>query len=218
MAKAVNFKLPLFMSCENKYPAGALMFGVATGMYILCNRYHLFEPRMLPMGWVDQNTPLMPWTVWVYLSEYVFFAAVYTCVKDLEKLNQYFYSFLALQTVSCVIFVLWPTTFPRELYPLTADSSLTYSTFAGLRSNDRPSNCCPSLHVSAVYLSTFLFTRTRRGLFPFFFAWATAISLSTLTTKQHYLVDVVAGFLMALLFHWWFSSCVFYRWGAQAKR
>jgi membrane-associated phospholipid phosphatase len=204
--------LPLFINRENKYPAGLFLFAMAAILYLSCNHFHLYAPQFLPRSWVDLSVPFMPNTVWIYTSEYLFFPAVYIVCRDMTNLNKYFYSFLALQLVSCFIFWIWPTTYPRDLFPLPEDLNFaTHYLFSSLRQTDTPANCCPSLHVSSVYLSSFIFLDEQKNLLPFFFLWGTAIAFSTLTTKQHYLVDVLSGFGMAVLMYWIFHRRVSYK-------
>ena len=204
--------LPLFITEDNRWFVGALMYGTAAAMYLATNHLHYIEPRLLPMTWVDLNVPLLPNTVWVYVSEYLYFAFIYWLCRETRNLNKYFYSFMALQIVSSIIFILWPTTYPRDSYPLPVDlNALTQFGFSTLRSADSAANCCPSLHVSSVYLCSFIFLDEQRAKFPFVFLYGTLITLSTLTTKQHYLVDVVTGFLIAVVFYWVFHRFVSYR-------
>ncbi|HTL11405.1 MAG TPA: phosphatase PAP2 family protein, partial [Bdellovibrionota bacterium] len=198
---------------------------VATLMYVLSNHFHLFPPVMLPMSWVDRAVPFVPQTVWIYTSEFILFILTYALSRDHRNANKYLYSFLALQTVSVAIFVIYPTTFPRAQFPLPADlDPLTRALFAHLRVTDTPANCAPSLHVSSCYLSSFVFLDERRRLFPLFFLWASAIAFTTLTTKQHYLVDVALGFVFAAIFYWIFHRWMNYRTygrvetGVQANR
>ena len=210
--------LPIFMNKGNKYYYGLLLWFLAAALYLPSNHIHLFTPRLLPFSWIDSIVPFMPNSVWIYISEYIFFPVVYITCKDMVNLNKYFYSFLILQVVSVLIFWIWPTTYPRELFPLPDDlNSLTHFVFSSLRETDTPANCCPSLHVSSVYLSAFLFLDDQKKKFPFFFIWGTAIAFSTLTTKQHYLVDVISGFLMALATYWIFHRFVSYRATASAQ-
>jgi membrane-associated phospholipid phosphatase len=89
--------------------------------------------------------------------------------------------------------------------------SATYFVFNALRTADTAANCCPSLHVSSVFLSVFIFLDDQRSKFPFFFVWGSLIAASTMTTKQHYMVDVLTGFLMALGTYWIFHRYVSYR-------
>lgn len=215
-AEAEGWTLPIFITRENKYPVGIVLAIVAAVLYLTSNHFHLFPPRLLPMSWVDNAVPFIPQTVWIYTTEYLLFLVVYVVCKDIVNLNRYAYAFLAQQTLAVLIFVFWPTTYPRDQFPLPEDlDPLTHLVFSSLRATDTPANCCPSLHVSSVYLSSFMFLKEQRGKFPFFFLWASAIAVTTLTTKQHYLVDVATGFIMAVLCYWVFDSLVSYR---QAKR
>jgi membrane-associated phospholipid phosphatase len=207
-----NYTLPVFMTVQNKNRAGFFLAIVATVLYLGSNHFHYFPPRVLPFWWIDEVVPFVPMSVWIYISEYLFFPVVYFTCKDLVNLNKYFYSFLFLQTLSVLIFIIWPTAYPRDLFPLTHQmDSATYFVFNLLRTADTAANCCPSLHVSSVYLSAFIFLDDQKRRFPFFFVWGSLIAASTMTTKQHYMVDVIAGFLMALATYWIFHRYISYR-------
>lgn len=206
-----GWSIPLIITKENKYSMGLVLAVVATTMYMTTNHIHFFTPQLLPMGAIDRAVPFLPHTVWIYTSEYYLFLTVYLLCKDVQNLNRYAYAFLALQSVSVLIFVFWPTTYPRDLFPLPEDlDPLTYWLFTSLRQTDNPASCAPSLHVSSVYLSSYMFLNEQRGKFPFFFLWATAVALTTLTTKQHYLIDVITGFLMSVIIYWIFGNLFSY--------
>lgn len=208
--------LPLILTASNKATVGIVAFVIAMGMYLTTNHFFLFSPKLLPLTWVDQRVPFVPGTIWVYNSEWLLLLTLYAKAKDIDNLNKFLYSIFTLVAASCLVFLFWPTIYPRELFPLPAGlDPLTSGLFELLRRTDTPANCCPSLHVSAVYLSAFLFLDEKEGLFPLFFAWATAISLSTLTTKQHYVADVVSGLALAVLFYWFFHRKV--RYAAPAR-
>lgn len=224
-------KLPLLFRSESKYSVGGAMFAFLAGAYLITNHFHLLPPRQLPLTWLDNATPFVPVSLWVYVSEYVFFVAAYFSVRDVLNLNRYVYAFVSLMLVSFLIFLAWPTTYPRALFPLPNDlDPITRYAFASLRETDTPANCLPSLHVSATILTSLLFLSERRKYLLLFLVWALAIAISTLTTKQHYVADVISGIGLALINYW-----VFFRWmsyeitedsgrqrlevsGAQAKR
>jgi len=63
--------------------------------------------------------------------------------------------------------------------------------------SDRPYNCFPSLHVAYAFLAALTCYRIHRGLGIAALVYAALIGISTLYTKQHYVVDVVAGALLA---------------------
>lgn len=218
-----QWTLPLIVTRRNKITAGALLWLFASAVYLTSNHFPIFEPQFLLMTPIDLAVPFIPNTLWIYISEYVFFVIIYLLCRDEENLNRYVYSFFALQTTSVLIFWLWPTTFPREAFPLPDDlNAATYFVFSNLRELDSPNNCFPSLHVSSVFLTSFIFLNEQKKKFPFFFCWAAAIAFSTLTTKQHYFVDVLGGLAMAIIFYALFHRMVAYRpfdWGGvQAKR
>jgi membrane-associated phospholipid phosphatase len=152
------------------------------------------------------------------VSEYIYFIVIYALCRETLNMNRYVYAVLAIQFVSVAIFWAWPTTYPRHLFPLpdTLDP-LTYKLFASLREGDSPNNCAPSLHVSSVLLCAFLFFNEQREKLWFFLTWGAMISLSTLTTKQHYIVDVVSGLMMAILFHWLFYRRISYHESRAAR-
>lgn len=208
------FLLPIFVTRENKHLVGAITFVFAAVIYLMSNHFPFFEPKMLPMTAWDQAIPFIPETVWIYLSEYVFFIVIYLLCRETINMNRYVYAVVALQVVSVTIFWAWPTTYPRSLYPLPDSlDPLTHWAFSSLRHGDSPTNCAPSLHVSSVLLCSFLFFNEQREKLWFFLTWGAFISLSTLTTKQHYIVDVVSGLLMAILFHWFFYRKASYSMG-----
>jgi len=189
------------------------MFATGTGLYLATNHFPITTPHRLPLHWIDKAIPFSPVTVWIYISEWIFLPIAYLRCRDLVGLNKYFYSYLALQLACMVIFVIWPTAYPRELHPLdqAVTSEWTYYAFNNLRQTDTAANCCPSLHVAGLYLSIAIYIKGTRRDFLFFLIWGTLIALSTLTTKQHYFIDLIAGLGIAGLIHWVFWNQVPYR-------
>ena len=120
-ASPFQFSLPLFVTPANKSAVGLAVFTIAALLYLASNRLHLFVPQLLPMSEWDVAIPLVPWTVWLYTSEYMFFVTIYLLAREIVNINKYVYAVLSLQIVSVIIFWLWPTTYPRELYPLPTD-------------------------------------------------------------------------------------------------
>jgi len=112
---------------------------------------------------------------------------------------------MSLAAVVCwIAFALFPTTYPRALYPLPFADSATLRELGDLRAADTPSNCLPSLHVALAWslaLSWRDFLR-RSWARPLPIVWAVVVSACTLTTKQHYLVDIPAGLAVGVA-AWW---------------
>lgn len=207
-----RFALPIFLTSRNKYLLSILWVVIGATLYLTSNHFPIYPPQMLPLTQLDKSIPFVPWTVWVYNTEFFLFFSAYILSKDMVNANKYLYSFLTLQIISVIIFLFWPTTYPRDQFPLgDGVDHLTRSFFANFRNVDTPGNCIPSMHVGSVYISTFLFIDEQRKKLPFYFLWASLISFSTLTTKQHYFADVVAGFALAALLWVIFNRLVPYR-------
>jgi len=189
----------LIINHENKIWGLFFLTIYSLGLYMTSNHFHIFRPMVLPFTLIDNQVPFMPGSVWTYISMYAILPLGYFLLKDLRNLNMLVWAYLILQTVSNFVFFMWPTTYPRDLYPLSqmAIEPVTYHVFKILRSIDDPSNCLPSLHVSSVYLVSFAFLTEQKEKFPIFFIWATAIAISTLTTKQHYIWDVGTGLCLS---------------------
>ena len=94
----------------------------------------------------------------------------------------------------------FPTRYPRELFPIPEGTDpLSAGMLQVVRFFDTPSSCLPSLHVAISFASALLVWRERKRIFWALLAWSLVIAASTLTTKQHYLIDVLSGALLAVL-------------------
>ncbi|OFZ22551.1 MAG: hypothetical protein A2X94_03595 [Bdellovibrionales bacterium GWB1_55_8] len=164
------------------------------------NHFQSSPLALLEMTTLDRLIPLIPETIWLYHSDIPLMILAYVLCRDLLALNKFLYSFVALHVLSNVIFVFWPTTYPREEFPLIAGAmdSWTYAFFSYFRGIETASNCFPSLHVGSVFISAFALFGEKRWKPVVFVLWAIAVSLSTLTTKQHYIQDIFGGLFMAV--------------------
>ncbi len=205
--------LPVFIGHKEKNIYGLLTFLLGFSVYLYLNHFHFFPPRQLPWLWPDQVTPFVPSSLWLYLSIYLMMILAVWQIRDLLNFTKYFYSSVAHFLITAVIFLLWPTYYPRQAYPLPDETDiLTKMGFQFMRLADTPANCCPSLHVSCAFLTAFLFLEEKREKFPYFFIWASLVAFSTMTTKQHYFLDVLGGFTMAVI-----SYIYFYRFCSYKK-
>ncbi len=209
------FTLPLFMKEGSKWWMIIITALFTAGLYMITNHIHLFPPHILQFDIIDRSIPFIPITLWVYMSETSLFITACYFAKDIKVINKLFYAFIMLQIVSNIVFIFWPTTFPRELFPLTGENisidPITNALFIFLRTVDEAANCLPSLHVSSVYLISFIYLEEQKKKFIPFFIWATLVAISTITTKQHYFIDVLAGFILAVVHYVIFFKLVKYR-------
>ena len=190
-------RLPFFSS-KQKLWVGLL--GICSFMlfYMLPNHFNFFTPSQLHLFNFEKQIPFIDWTIWFYVSDYLYIAAAFTLLQNKDNMNKIFYSQIAMLIFAMFIFFILPTAYPR---PEVEYTGLSGWMLALLHSADTPGNACPSIHVGMTFLGGFGFIKEKRSLLPLFMFWAVLISLSTLTVKQHYLTDVLAGFVMAILFY-----------------
>ncbi|GAB2889141.1 hypothetical protein GCM10027046_17020 [Uliginosibacterium flavum] len=147
-------------------------------------------PRTLLDDWISfQPLALLPYvSLWVYVSTPPMFMVRH------REIIAYGVRAAVLCGLGLAFFYLWPTA-----VPLADIDWARYPGVAFLKGVDAAGNACPSLHVatavfSAIWLHQLLraFGTGRMGL-VFNWLWCLAIAYSTLATKQHVAVDVLAG-------------------------
>ena len=173
--------------------------------YVLPNFYPLYEPVFLPMFALDRAIPFVPWTFLVYVSDYFLFAVVVTALVDLEEFNAYARTCFIGIVLCGLFFFAFPTIYPRPPYPELEPGLISF--IMGLvATGDMPTNCFPSMHVTMTAIATLALRNHSKWLFGLVSIWAFAVFASTLTTKQHYLLDIIGGFgVTAVTFalDWW---------------
>ena len=176
------------------------------GLYFLTNQLSWNRPALLPLFELEKQIPLMPWTMWIYLTLYLYMAAVFYQIESVFLFNRMAWALLFMQVFSACIFVFYPVIYPRELFPYDTSASFSSWAFQWIQYFDRPTNCLPSLHVSNTLLLNFAFLHEKRQRLGFHSVWGGLVILSTLTTKQHYIYDVVLGISSAIFFY-----CLFFK-------
>lgn len=191
---------PAVVNLQNRLPLGLLLLLWIIVAYVVPNQFQLTSPVPVPLTPVDRSIPLSPffWT-WIYISYYPYLISVFFFVRDEENLNQYFYSLFVSAAVAAMIFFAYPTSIPRELYPLNEITGVPDGILNFLRSIDASVNCAPSMHVTMTTIAGLTAHRESRRLGPAAAAWAVLIFYSTMATKQHYFIDVMGGLVFGVV-------------------
>jgi membrane-associated phospholipid phosphatase len=169
-------------------------------VYMVGNHLPLSTPRLLPMTAIDEATPFLPSSVFLYVSDYLLAFVAFMSLQKRENVIRFLWVFMSCVVAAGVIHWGFPTTYPRERFPIPEDADgLSRLALTVLRFFDSPNSCLPSLHVATATGSALLVSRENRRLSAWLFGWAMLVSLSTLTAKQHYLVDVIGGWVMLVV-------------------
>lgn len=164
-------------------------------------RHPVNPVTLMPLTPLDHAIGFQPAALGIYLSLWFYVGIAPYLLDRLRALVAYGLWIGALCLFGLGLFYAWPTAVPAPLTDLTV-----YPGFGLLQGVDAAGNACPSLHVAtamftAVWIDRLLGdmsagapARTANWI------WLVLIAYSTLATKQHVLLDVVAGALLGLAF------------------
>jgi hypothetical protein len=167
--------------------------------YFLIGNFPILPVRQLPLTRLDRAIGFHPYAwVWIYQSEYLIVNAIPWLARRREELIRYVRGFAALSLVSFIVFLLFPIRAPRP--PVDNPKGMYWL----LQLYDVPTNCLPSLHAGMVVFTLAFGNRiigreVGRGVKLLFAVWGGLILYGTLATKEHYVVDIVTGALLALI-------------------
>lgn len=173
--------------------------------------FFIFIPELLPPHTryapelaLDRAVPLMPVWALVYGALYLFLILLpIFIVRQDEQIQRTVFAYLLIWITAYVFFFfVYPTVAPRPAKVIGEGFAMW-----GLRAlygSDPPYNCFPSLHVAHSFVSALTCYRVHRGLGIVATICATLVAVSTLFTKQHYVLDVIAGVLLAFVAYWIF--------------
>ena len=146
---------------------------------------------------LDRLLPLQPVWALVYGALYLFLILLPVfVVRQREHIRRTVFAYLTIWLTAYGFFVAYPTIAPRP--PEVIGSGFIVWGLQCLYGADPPYNCFPSLHVAHSFVSALTSYRVHRGLGIVAVLCASLVGLSTLFTKQHYILDVIAGVLLAV--------------------
>ena len=150
------------------------------------------RPTHIPEIALDRAIPVQPEWMFVYGSLYVFVVVLpLLVVREPGLIRRAMQSYLLVMVVSYAGFLLYPTSAPRtDAVPGEGFAAWTLRLAYSL---DPPYNCFPSLHVAYSFVSALACARVHHGVGRVGVAWAALIGVSTVFTKQHYVLDVAGG-------------------------
>lgn len=172
-------------------------------LYGLTNRIWFKKKPLIFELPIDKKIPVIPWTIYIYHTWFPLMIIVFYLMAINNK--EVFYHMVAsysLGTVLCLLFfILFQNEVPRR-------DSLEGPGFARYllrktRLVDNPYNGFPSIHVFTSFICILgLIFGNLNPLFTYFAIFHfIVIIITTLTTKQHVIVDIPGGIIFAL-FSW----------------
>jgi hypothetical protein len=178
-------------------PAVLLLALVNTAAYVALNRAHFVTPRALPLTALDRALPFWPWTSGPYLLLLFSDLLLPSLLIDRALFRRVVVAMLLSMTINLVLWALIPTVYPRPAAPpSTTWGAGLYNALMGL---DTPANCFPSAHISLPTVTCWGVTRQYPRAAAGVWVGFAVLSLSILTTKQHYVADLLGGLVSGAL-------------------
>ncbi len=146
--------------------------------------------------WIDQSVPFEPEFVWLYLLYYPFCFAPIILLTNIDTFRRIALAYLFEDVIAFIVFIVYPT---KMIRPDIVVNSISTEALSLVYKVDPGFNVFPSLHVANSLLVALIFYRYNKKLGILFILIAVLISISTLYVKQHYLLDIFAGVIDALV-------------------
>jgi membrane-associated phospholipid phosphatase len=184
---------------------------VFLGTYFATNHYPRTQPRVLGLTTIERSIPFLPDTVWIYASDLGLVFVCFCLVRGAPAVSRFVVGFFSLVVIGGLVHWTLPVAFPRELFPLPVGTNpATAFAITVMRSVDSPSSCVPSMHVAIGWFASLAVFHGRRKAGTLMMIWAGLVTASTLTAKQHFVIDVAAGIMLAcgayVLLFWSFRT------------
>lgn len=138
----------------------------------------------------DGLTPLLPWTIWVYASFYILYPLSILVLWNSPFAVPFLVTLILSTTLASLIWKIFPNGVVRPNLDSSA-GGYHHRLLRLLYLHDRDCNGLPSGHVMHSFIFCFYLAKEFPPVWPIFVVILLAISLSTLTTKQHYFLDMV---------------------------
>lgn len=186
---------PTLLPLRRRFAEAALLALFLTAAYVTVGA--LAPPHAPPLPHLmDRGIPFVPETVWIYLPGYwACFLVPVLVIRDARQFRAALVGLAMLTVIATPFFVLFPIAAPRA--PVPTDGSLTAEVVRWLYTHDPAGNTFPSLHVANATYCAVITTAASRRWGAVVWGLALGVTVSVLTLKQHWVVDIPAAWGLA---------------------
>ena len=177
-----------------------LFISLFFGAYFYLLKVPAYPTTVMPTIWLDRLIGFQPLALPIYLSLWLYVSIPPALLATRRELYGYGMTMAGTCLAGLIVFYFWPTLVPAATIDWTQYPDVEF-----LKSMDASGNACPSLHVAtAIFSGVWLHHLLRRLASPPWilicnWVWCIGIVYSTLATRQHVAVDVLAGLALGVL-------------------
>jgi len=178
-----------------------LMVSFYTVGYLGINRLNCYRDHYYNVSlWFEKDIPFVPAMIIGYSLVFVLVAILFLIIDNMPDFWDVFIRFLNMSLLCFVIFLIFPVR--MNLRPeVNMGNNWITELVCFYFWIDHPYNLFPSMHLSASFFAAFYCMRKGRIIGWITMIMAMIVGVSVVLLKQHYIMDIVAGFTVA-----WFSS------------
>lgn len=144
----------------------------------------------------EKSIPFIPLSIIPYMAGGLFFCMVFFSCKDKYQLKILTWRMLFVTIIAGLFFIAVPLKF--SFAKPEVSHSILGMPFSFLKTFDSPFNQSPSLHIAFAFLFWSVFKDLSKWRI-FLMVWLILLGISTLTTYQHHLMDILNGAVLAHL-------------------
>ena len=170
----------------------AACYGLFTATYLPINAFSVGRDAWTLFLPGEERLPFLPIFEYLYVLTYFIAVLLIVTIRDYGTFARLLRATGLSLLVAYTTYLLFPVYFERP--PLEVSSLHTW--LLSLEYLDKPYNHFPSLHVTLSWLAVFASQVSRRARVCLW-VLAAGVSVSTLFVKQHYIADVLYGFVLA---------------------
>jgi hypothetical protein len=142
----------------------------------------------------EKSIPFIPLSIIPYMASGFFFCLVFFSCKNKHQLKILTWRMLFVTIIAGLFFVTVPLRF--SLTKPDVSNSILNLPFSFLQTFDSPFNQSPSLHIAFAFIFWSVFKDLTKWR-TFLLIWLILLGISTLTTFQHHVIDLLTGAILA---------------------
>lgn len=165
-------------------------------VYFFFNR-RITEAKLLHT-WADDYIPFIAWSVFPYLFFYtpLLYGSIFVSYfQSLHEFYEFLLSYIVLLTAIFFVFIMYPT---RVKEHEVVGTSIWHKLMRLVYTYDRRVGAFPSIHVAVSIVSSYYLSLWFPHLSTMYAVIAGSIIISTVTTKQHSVLDIIGGSLVGI--------------------
>jgi membrane-associated phospholipid phosphatase len=177
---------------------------LAGTMYTVAAHAPLAEPIVISPAAIDARVPFLPWAAWLYATYLLVLPTLVLLASRLAAFERVLTAAMTTALSNAAIYIAWPTRLDMRT------EAPAGTLLALIQQLDTTLCALPSGHVSlpmAITTAALLVSlgvnrpaaRRWQLLSTAFFVWTIVLAVSTLLTRQHYVVDAAAGAAFGVL-------------------